>query len=211
MHDETAGGAHPVGLRERKKAETRAALVRAAQELVVEQGLDATTVEAICSRAGVSRRTFFNYFDTKDEAVLGMSGDEELVPVAVREVFVTGGPTGNFSDDLVELVRGMLGAKRITRADAHRRHAVLHREPGLIGQQLLTFGRLKEAMGSALRERAAATDLPLDPALATVAAVTLVHASFTLWHGTDGDDDVVHHLDAAREQLATAFSSPIPR
>lgn len=65
----------PSGLREAKKARTRADLARAALLLAAEEGLHGTTVEAIAARAGVSPRTFFNYFDSKDEAVVHLGAD----------------------------------------------------------------------------------------------------------------------------------------
>lgn len=58
------------GLRERKKLATRQALHQAAMELAMEQGLDRLTVEAIADAATVSRRTFSNYFASKEEALL---------------------------------------------------------------------------------------------------------------------------------------------
>ncbi len=57
------------GLRDRKKRDTRDALAEAALELFEAQGYDAVTIEAIAEAAGVSRRTFFRYFPSK-EAVL---------------------------------------------------------------------------------------------------------------------------------------------
>lgn len=48
--------------RELNKTRTRDALLTAARELSASEGIDALTVEAIAERAGVSRRTFFNYF-----------------------------------------------------------------------------------------------------------------------------------------------------
>lgn len=60
-----------IGLRERHRADTWHAIRLAASELVLENGLGGTTVEAIASQAGVSRRTFFNYFQCKEDAVLG--------------------------------------------------------------------------------------------------------------------------------------------
>jgi AcrR family transcriptional regulator len=57
------------GLRERKKADTRQALSDAALRLALEHGVDAVTREAIADLAGVSLRTFTNYFAGKYEAV----------------------------------------------------------------------------------------------------------------------------------------------
>lgn len=58
-----------VGLRERKKSATRRALSDAAMELAFEVGLDNVTREGIANRAGVSLRTFTNYFAGKHEAI----------------------------------------------------------------------------------------------------------------------------------------------
>ena len=57
--------------RDLAKRETRAALVDAAIEIARAEGLGALTADAVADRAGVSRRTFFNYFPTTD-AVLAV-------------------------------------------------------------------------------------------------------------------------------------------
>ncbi|HEU5430870.1 MAG TPA: TetR family transcriptional regulator, partial [Thermomicrobiales bacterium] len=59
-----------LGLRERKKAKTRAALQEHALRLIREQGYAATTIEQIAEAAEVSPSTFFRYFPTKEDAVL---------------------------------------------------------------------------------------------------------------------------------------------
>lgn len=57
-------------LREQKKEETRRALSRAAAELLLSEGGDGMTVAAVAERAGVSTRTFHNYFPRREDALL---------------------------------------------------------------------------------------------------------------------------------------------
>lgn len=59
----------PVSLTERRKAETRMEIARAAAGLFVQQGLRATRAEDIAQAAGIAPRTFYRYFATKEEAV----------------------------------------------------------------------------------------------------------------------------------------------
>ncbi|WP_416519594.1 TetR/AcrR family transcriptional regulator [Streptomyces achromogenes] len=59
----------PVSLTERRKAETRMEIARAAAALFVRQGLRATRAEDIAQAAGIAPRTFYRYFATKEEAV----------------------------------------------------------------------------------------------------------------------------------------------
>lgn len=61
-----------VPLRERNRLETWALIHEAAYSLALAEGLGKTTVEAIADAAGVSKRTFFNYFATKEDAVMGI-------------------------------------------------------------------------------------------------------------------------------------------
>jgi len=58
------------GLRERKKAETRAAISRAVMRLALERGLDTVNADDIAAAANVSVRTFHNYFGSKQEALV---------------------------------------------------------------------------------------------------------------------------------------------
>ena len=68
----------PSGLRERKKVATRNALGLAAMRLAIERGLDNVLVEDIAEAAGVSPRTFNNYFASKYEAICALGFDRAM-------------------------------------------------------------------------------------------------------------------------------------
>ncbi len=77
----------PVGLRERKNAEAKRALYKAAMDLFREKGFDAASVDEIVERAGFSRATFFNHFGAKHGVLRYYGQDiqsrvEELIEMA---------------------------------------------------------------------------------------------------------------------------------
>jgi AcrR family transcriptional regulator len=79
-------GGQPEGLRERKKLATRRALGIAAMRLAVERGLENVLVEDIAARAGVSTRTFNNYFASKYEAICALAMDRgRLIGATLRD------------------------------------------------------------------------------------------------------------------------------
>lgn len=71
MQDGSISRQPEYGLREQKRLRTRHELTDAATSLVLEKGYSKVNIEDICAVAGISRRTFFNYFDSKDQAIFG--------------------------------------------------------------------------------------------------------------------------------------------
>ncbi|OLT48280.1 TetR/AcrR family transcriptional regulator [Cellulosimicrobium sp. CUA-896] len=118
------------GLRERKKRRRRDDMVDAAQHLVLERGLDGVTVEDVCEAVGVSPRTFFNYFPSKDDAVLGLEPFEVAPDVAAA--FVQGGPTGVLLDDVAHLVGDLLEHQAVSPERMHAALELVAREPRLL-------------------------------------------------------------------------------
>jgi AcrR family transcriptional regulator len=82
-----ARGAAPASLRERTRAAMRAEVSEVAFRLFAAQGFDNTTVDQIAAEAGLSRTTFFRYFGTKEDVVLGRMceiGHEIAAALAAR-------------------------------------------------------------------------------------------------------------------------------
>lgn len=73
-------------MRDRKRAQTHRRIHDAAVELALRDGLAAATVSDIAERAGISRRTFFNYYASKEDAVLGVH--EPQIPPSALEAFL---------------------------------------------------------------------------------------------------------------------------
>jgi AcrR family transcriptional regulator len=77
--------AQRLGLRERKRRQTRQAIAEAAMRLFAERGFDAVTVAEIAEEAGVAKVTLFKYFPTKESLVLEAPSDDPARIVAARE------------------------------------------------------------------------------------------------------------------------------
>ncbi len=147
MSGKSAAG---IGLRERKKRATRAALTEAAVRLAAEHGAEKVTVEAISAEAGVSVRTFFNYFESRDDAFVVVDADAgERMRRAVLEAPADLSP-------LAALREAM--AAELAEAEAQhelwRLHAkVLHASPHLLARGVGAHMAAEADLADAIAER----------------------------------------------------------
>src|SRR5579862_1723911 len=76
------------GRREQKRSEKLRRIARTGLQLFIEQGYESTTLDQVAEAAGISRRTFFYYFRSKEEILLGWEGHgfaDALRPALLEE------------------------------------------------------------------------------------------------------------------------------
>ena len=192
-----------LGLRERKKRARREALIDATHRLVAEHGLDAVTVEAICDEAGVSARTFFNYFETKDDAVLGHS--PWPIDSAAGETFASGGPTGHLLADLQALVGSLLSAAPLGRERIAVALELAAKEPRLFARHLAWMEQHKGQL-SVLVERRLGDSAPYSSEIVGATLLFLTHATFMRWDAAGGTGTADEHLPAVIAELRSILT-----
>ena len=137
------------GLRERKRAETHRRLEEAAIGLALRDGLDKVTIDAISARADVSRRTFFNYFDSKDDAVLGVS-PPDVSAEAVGEHLARYADSDTV-ESIIGLIIAVLGPSIDEPALHQSRLEVIRQHPELLERMLARMARITEQLTAAVR------------------------------------------------------------
>ena len=197
----------PTGLRERKKRERREALIDAAQTLVLERGLDEVTVEDICTSIGVSTRTFFNYFSSKDDAVLGVE-EFSPSPEAVA-VFVAGGPTGDLLDDLQALVTDLLAHQVMSLDRVHRAIELVEREHRLLARHMWWVDNLRTGLIGVFDRRRADHPFVPEAELLAMVVMTLLRTTTLEWERLGRAGEPVDHLGSVVSQLR-ALVGPEP-
>lgn len=184
------------GLRERKKAKTRAEIQRQALRLFRERGYDATTVGQIAEASEVSESTFFRYFPTKEDVVLW----DELDPL-VFEAYRTQ-PAG------LGPIRALRYAIRdvLTRASAAEREELRERVELLLSVAPLRATLVDQVRGpmrllaEVVAERSGRR--PDDPAVRAAAGALMgVGLSAMFAAAEDPGSDVVSVLDEGLSRL----------
>ncbi|HAM26908.1 MAG TPA: TetR family transcriptional regulator [Microbacteriaceae bacterium] len=137
------------GLRERKRAATFRTIHAAAAELALEVGLEHATVDAISDRANVSSRTFFNYFASKEDAVLGI--DSAGIDEAAIE-HLSNHRTDDVLHDVASLVYSVIAETSVVDGIRELRKLVLERYPQLLTRQILRVSAMEDRLSLVVAE-----------------------------------------------------------
>jgi AcrR family transcriptional regulator len=183
------------GLRERKKEKTRTQLTDAAFRLFAEQGFDGTTIEQIVDQVEVSPRTFFRYFDSKEDVVIGFFDDigqelrdllearpaEEAPFTAVSEAL------RSLADMYIADESRVVAAKRLS-----------HETPSIRARLLDKHARWENGLTEGLGRRME-VDPDRDPRPRLIAAVSLAAFSTAVgdWCSTGGRSNLHARVDDA--------------
>lgn len=201
------------GLRERKKAKTRDALVREALRLFDERGFDHVTVEEIVERCDVSPRTFFRYFASKEDVLfIERASFRDLLLAALEAQ----------PDDVSPLPALQAAVLAVAREfEEHRETLLLRRRiitstPALSTRAAERHHGWESAIIAELRRTgrdAGLSDLELR--LMVAASATALRVATEVWIEHDGRGDLgallVEALDLLRDGLeATQGVSPEP-
>ena len=192
------------GLRERKKLQTRQALRDAALRLTAERGLDHVTVEDIAAAADVSTRTFFNYFSSKEEAVVG--GDPELMDHVLAVLAAR--PVDEEPLFSLQAVLGEFATMLIQNRDVHvMRRKVMADNPSLLARRAAAFDEFERVLTKGIRDRMT-TDATsdADSTLVVAVAVAAMKVSVDQWVSSEAQLDLHALFASAINRLAIGFS-----
>ncbi|TFD00994.1 TetR family transcriptional regulator [Cryobacterium sinapicolor] len=196
------------GLRERKRLATRRALQRAVLTLTCDRGIEKVTVEDISRHADVSPRTFFNYFPSKDAALVG---DElDLASEEQIEGFVHGGPDGDILAQLAALLSESLRNTEGDREIHQLRRQVMKENPYLFGMRMATLRTFEGRLQEIITRRFVADHPELGPdsvqlqqraLLFTLVAVASLRHAWRCWADSDAARPLAEHVAASFADL----------
>jgi AcrR family transcriptional regulator len=194
------------GLRERKKLATRLALHEAALRLVAERGLDAVSVDDIADRADVSPRTFFNYFPSKVDAILGLDPE---APRRQADAFLD----RPADESPVEALRAVTRAQAAEMAEDMAlwplRLKVIDAHPALLGNLAAAFGEAEKVLAGAIAERTGTrVGVDVHPTLLAGVAGVAIRTSLHRWLASDFTASLPHLVDEAWDALAAGLPAP---
>ncbi len=201
----------PESLKERKQQVVRDALSAAAEELFLTRGFEAVTVEEIARKAGVSRRTFFRYFESKEDVMVERSnrlGEQLLAELAARPLDEP--PLLTIRNALVPAIEYGLAEPELVR-DTIR----LLRETSALRRAMMEHrNRLEERIAALMVQRMGNSGDDKTPMLLAFLTRALHDTTFNAWYDHETDDiaglvdELVSRLCAIVADMPAEFCKP---
>ena len=199
----------PMGLRERKRAQTRHRLEEAAVGLALRDGLAKVTIDAISERADVSPRTFFNYFESKEDAILGVRPPDVTEEILAAHRARYDGAT--LIESLVGLLITIMGPSIADSAFRKTRMQVVRQNPHLLDGLMTRMAGITEQLTAAVRQLAQqhgpsgaeVSDAVAETLLTTCAGG--IRAATKQWTTTDSELSDFPWITGDMEQRAVAL------
>ncbi|GAA2255158.1 TetR family transcriptional regulator [Streptomyces ruber] len=172
-------------LRAVRRRQTRAAITEAAVGLALERGAAAVTVDRIAAAAGVSRRTFFNYFHAKEDALV-----HGPPPLAPEDAAAFAADTeSSWLDALKWLMLRHVRQVMTERAEIVRSHRLVEGNPELLPVLLQRFEEFDRCLITVIEARAERVGHSLDAELVAAVVTAVVRVALQRWlHAPDGPD-----------------------
>lgn len=195
------------GLRERKKQRTHDDLQRIANRLFLERGYEAVTVEEIAAAADVSNRTFYRYFASKEDLVLG---DLAELAAAVEESLATR-PADEPVLDSIRAVARDLAALLAGDAESNRaRSRIIEATPSLQQRRTERQPHMEEVLVPFVAGRLGLDpDTDLLPRLVAACTVAASSVAVDLWTANGSTDPLGAQIDRALQVLETGFGAQL--
>ena len=194
------------GLRERKKAETHQALAKAALDLADRLGPERVTVEAIADAAGVSPRTFFNYFPSKEDAIVGIAPAQSSALLAD----LLSRPEDEPPLDALRAVV-LAAAERLQAGgdDWVIRHRLIQKHHSLAVTRAAWFAEVERRMaGEIARRTGLDPGLDVYPALVVSATIGALRVAIDVWQERGRAGALETLIDDAFDVLAHGLRLP---
>jgi AcrR family transcriptional regulator len=163
-----------LNLRERRMQQTAERLTAVSRRLTAQRGLGGFTIEEVCEEVEVSRRTFFNYFASKEDAIIGVDSAEEDEKFIAEFLAHGPGGWGGALQDLVDLVVAHMDAAELDVAGHSDFIQALEREPRLLARFIgVSRERERELAKLVARREGVAEDDPRAEAVVSMLSTLL--------------------------------------
>jgi AcrR family transcriptional regulator len=192
-----------LGLRERKRLDRRRRIEDVAIDLFERQGFDATTIEQIAAAADIAPRTFFSYFDTKDDVVLADYADR--LGRILHELDQR--PTDEAAWSALQGSFAAVASDYAAESDRlARRFAIMAATPSVQARSLQLQAGWEHTLTTHLATRLAAASGDPTPRLLAATAVAVMRASLQHWLTGPRAVDLPTLVQDAFDQIGTGLA-----